>query len=52
MIAETLTWVVLTADAWRAATDKLPSPRRAQPYTQTDTIFDGRCVEVRHTLGL
>lgn len=52
MIAETLTWVVLTEDAWRLATAKVQSPVRSQPYEQVDTIFYGKCVEVRHTLGL
>lgn len=52
MIAETLTWVVLTQDAWRAITEKILSPSRKQPYEQADTIFSGKCVEVRPTLGL
>lgn len=52
LIAETLTWVVLTQDAWHLVTDKISSPRRSQPYQQSDTIFHGRCVEVRQTMGL
>lgn len=54
MIAETQVWVVLVRSEWERVTKdiRLMDLRRNSPYATAETIFDGRCVEVRETLGL